>query len=277
MARRSVSPHVVALKKLIAGSIANNPHELDGFLWCKMSHEARWKALGISRSTLLNIIGKPPGNPPFVSKTRVIDATTVDKEGRKKRGKPVTLLRVGEPGPKTEHDYASMMVAVWRKWLVKNLPLHRAERLARKAKLEALVQQAIDAVAKEQAQAKLARVEKALKRERQPRETPNEFGLLIGLAKAWPDGMQVEIFRMVLDNLPVFMTGVRTKQAMEQAEGKDVVPPRFLRYPHIKTIFDYNEVALEMMQDHYQQSGTEPPDEFKALTPWLWQKPKKKA
>ena len=22
--------------------------------------------------------------------------------------------------------------------------------------------------------------------------------------------------------------------------------------------------------------GTEPPDEFKALTPWLWQKPKKK-
>ena len=45
---------------------------------------------------------------------------------------------------------------------------------------------------------------------------------------------------------------------------------------HLKTILDYYEVALEMMQDHYQRSGTEPPDEFKALKPWLWQKLKKK-
>ncbi|MDX8477005.1 hypothetical protein RFN28_00780 [Mesorhizobium sp. VK24D] len=257
--------NVLALKELIASSIANNPHELDGYPWCKMSHEARWTALGISRTTLISIIGRPPGRPPFVSKTRMVD------------GIKTTLLRVGEPGPKNEHDYASMMVAVWRAWLKENLPRHRAEREARKSKLEKLAQETSDLIAKEDALVKLARVEKALRRMRQARETPTEFGYFIGLAKAWPDGMQVEIFKRVLDNLPQFMAGVRVRQALEQSQGKDVTPPRFLRYPHIKTILDYSDVALEMTEDHYQWTGTEPPAVLKALKPWKWPKPKKKA
>lgn len=260
-----LNPNAIALKQLIASSIAKDPHELDGFLWCKMSHEARWTALGISRSTLLSIIGKPPGHPPFVSKTREVD------------GIRTTLLRVGEPGAKTEHDYASMMVAVWRTWLKENIPRHRAELEASKSKLEKLAQETTDLIAKEAALVKLARVEKALGRMRQARETPTEFGYFIGLAKAWPDGMQVEIFKRVLENLSQFMAGVRLAQAIEQAEGKDVTPPRYLRYPHIKTILDYNYLAVEMTEDHYQWTGTEPPAVLKALKPGVWPKPKKKA
>jgi len=251
-------PNVVALKKLIASSIAKDPHALDGFLWCKMSHEARWKALSISKSTFVRIIGNPPGKPPFVSKTRAVD------------GIRTTLLRVGEPGPKTEHDYACMLVAVWRKWLTKNIPQHRAELETRKSKLGEVLQKTSDLEARKAALAKLARVDNALRRMRQTRETPNEFGLFIGLAKAWPDGVQVEIFKLVLDDLTRFMTGVREKQALDETKGKAVPKPRFLRFPHVKTILDYYEVALEMMQDHYQWTGTEPPEAFKALNPSLW-------
>lgn len=252
------NPKVVALKKLIASSIAKDPHELDGFVWCKMSHEARWKALGISRSTFLRMIGNPPGKPPFVSKTRVVD------------GIRTTLLRVGEPGPKTDHDYACMMVAVWRKWLTKNLPQHRAELEARKLKLGEVLQKTSDLDAREAALAKLARVDNALRRMRQARETPNEFGLFIGLAKAWPDGVQIDIFKRVLDDLQRFMMGVRLKQHQDEAKGKPTLKPRFLRFPHIKTVLEYYEVALEMMQDYYQETCIEPPEAFKALNPPLW-------
>ena len=152
----------------------------------------------------------------------------------------------------------------------KNLPQHRAELEARKSKLEEVLQKTSDLDAREAALTKLARVDNALRRMRQARETPNEFGLFIGLAKALPDGVQVEIFKMVLDNLPKFMAGVRHKQAQDEAMGKPVPKPRFLRFPHVKTILDYYEVALEMMQDYYQETWTEPPEAFKALNPPLW-------
>lgn len=251
---------------LIASSIASAPYELDGFVWCQMRNEDRWKALEISRATYFRLIGKPPGNPPFVSTTREI--------GEERRR--TTLLRVGEPGPKTEYDYARMMVAVWRKWLEKNLPLHQAARVERRAQLQKRVKTVNDPDAKEEAEKKLARVEKALKRMRQARETPNEFGQFIGLTKAWPDGLQVELFRMVLDDLTAFMAGVKTQQALEKAEGKLVSKPRFLRYPNIKTILDYNSVALEMMVMHYQMTGKKPPEELKALNPALWKLAKPK-
>jgi hypothetical protein len=259
-------PAATKLMNLIASSIAKEPYELDGFLWCQMRNEDRWKALEISRATYFRLIGKPPGNFPFVSTTREIG------EARRR----TTLLRVGEPRPKTERDYARMMVAVWRKWLEKNLPLHRAALVERRAQLQMRVKTVNDPDAKEEAERKLARVEKALKRMRQARETPNEFGQFIGLAKAWPDGLQVELFRMVLDDLTAFMSDVRTRQALEEAEGKPVLKPRFLRYPHIKTILDYNSVALEMMLMHYQKTGKEPPEQLKALNPALWKLAKPK-
>jgi hypothetical protein len=260
------SPTAIKLMELIASSIASAPYELDGFQWCQMRNEDRWKALEISRATYFRIIGKPPGNAPFVSTTREI--------GEERRR--TTLLRVGEPGPKTERDYARMMVAVWRKWLEKNLPFHRAARMDRRAQLQKRVKTVNDPDAKEEAEKKLARVEKALKRMRQARETRNEFGQFIGLAKAWPDGLQVELFSIVLDDLTAFMAGVKTRQAVERAEGKPVSKPRFLQYPHIKTILDYNSVALEMMMMHYQSSGQKPPEALKALNPSLWKLPKAK-
>lgn len=143
--------------------------------------------------------------------------------------------------------------------------------------MQKLVKTVNDPDAKEEAEKKLARVEKALTRMRQARETRNEFGQFIGLAKAWPDGLQVELFKLVLDDLSAFMADVRTKQALEEAEGKPVLKPRLLRYPHIKTILDYNSVALEMMLMHYQKTGKEQPEALKALNPSLWKLAKPKA
>jgi hypothetical protein len=257
------NPNVVALKQLIAASIAKDPHELDCFLWCKMCHSDRAAAIGVSEKTVQRMIGREPGNPPFVHTTRHVE------------GVKTTLLRVGEPGPKTSYDHARMMRTVWRNWLEKVIPARGLELNAEKAKLEALALETNDPSVQKEALDKLAKVGELLGKLRGVMETRHEFGCFVGLAEAWPEGMQVEIFAMILDNLPEFMTGVKHVQAMERAQGKSV-RSLFFDYPHIATIRKYHAIALEMTIAKYQASKKEPPAALKALNPALWKhlKPK---
>ena len=78
---------------------------------------------------------------------------------------------------------------------------------------------------------------------------PKAYGCLIGLVESWPDGAQVEIFKLVLDNWPMFMTGVKLKIA---AEGGQV---RFLECPSITVMRRFHEVGLEMYIMQLQASS----------------------
>lgn len=87
------------LRKLIADSIANQPHELDGFLWAAHPQDWYCAELDISKETLRRWISKPP----FVRQVKQID------------GRNMTLLREGEPGPITHRHIANIMSNIFRK------------------------------------------------------------------------------------------------------------------------------------------------------------------
>lgn len=247
------STHVKGLVQLIATSIAEAPHELDGYQWCKMSHAARAAKLGISERTLRRMVGSPPGIAPFVSTCRVIDDVRT------------TLLRVGEKGPATPEDEARKMVKIWRAWLGKNIPAHRAALIAERAELKGQLQGGTgdsDEIAD-----RIKRIGKTLDRLRL-KETRSEYGCMVGLAKVWPKGLQVALFKFAINDWPEFMAGVKIKQAEEAAMGTG--KPMFFTYPHIKTLRRYHKVAVDMMVMHYQKSGKTPPAALKAATPHLW-------
>lgn len=96
--------NVDALRQLIAAEITANPFEHEGFQWCALPQPVIVAKLGIPARTLRRMIGKPPlGNPPFVPAWTHRD------------GKPVTLLRVGEPGPNSKKQVQTHLSNIWRK------------------------------------------------------------------------------------------------------------------------------------------------------------------
>ena len=70
----------------------------------------------------------------------------------------------------------------------------------------------------------------------------DDFGRLVGLAESWPDDHEVELFKLVLDNWPTFMAGVKVAIAAEGASGKGL----YLEYPSISVMRKFHEVAVEM-------------------------------
>jgi len=246
---------IEALQTLIASSIKTAPYELNGFQWCQMSHHERAVALGVSERTLRRIIGAPPGKPPFVSTRRAIN------------GKPTTLLRVGEPGPQTPEDIARVLVSIWRKWLKKTIPPQRDEMQARRAELLAELKTA-EVGDKPDIAHEIDRLAKTLTSLRL-KETPHEYGCMVGLAEVWPDGMQAELFKMVLEQWATFMAGVKVAQATEPTNGR-LAKPLYLQFPHISTIRRYHYVAVEMAVMNYQSGAKEPPAALQAINPTLW-------
>ncbi len=251
---------VEALMQLIAASIEANPHELYGYKWCKLSHTQRASKLGMSERTLRRIVGAPPGQAPFVSTCRVID------------GVNTVLLRVGEEGPPMPEDEARKMVKVWRSWLNKNVPIHRAELEAEKEKLTVQLKQAM-INEKSETDAQIKKINKTLGRLRE-NETRSEYGCMVGLAKDWPAGLQIELFKMAVNDWTEFMGGVKVVQAHEAAMG--TAKPMYFKYPHIKTLRRYHKVAVDMMVMRYQTIGKEPPEALKAINPALWKNKKPK-
>ena len=87
--------------------------------------------------------------------------------------------------------------------------------------------------------------------------TPKDFGLLVGLAKDWPDGFQFELLKFVLADWQRFMSAVKWWIDMENiaadVEGK---PPtlykRYYRYPAINVVRTFWEPAIEAYETHLQ-------------------------
>lgn len=250
-------------KKLIAviqASIAADPYPFHDDLWCRLSHAERAKRAGVSEKTVQRLIGKPPGIPPFVS-------VTVRKAG-------ATLVRVGEPGP---HEHLRgiqiQMRNVWRDYLRKHVPAYQASLRDQITSLKEQSPKPVEAI--EEIKARLAKT--------RLHETPKEFGLLLGLAKDWPDGAQVDMFKLIIqpNNWTMFMTGVKivhsnqrraNKEALEKDPTAKVTDPRsiFFDFPHLPTLRKYWKVAIDVLETHYQATQKTPPPAFKALNPHLW-------
>lgn len=252
-----LSPTAIELIELVKASIASDPRDHDGHLWCGQSHRERGEALGVSEKTIRRLIK----DPPFV----------FDNCGN------VTLVRIGTPGEKpTPRTTAKRMTKVYRAYLEKHIPPRRKELEAEKAKLEAT---------NPKPEADIKAIYKALSNLRE-RETAHEFGCLVGLAKDWPEGAQVEILeKVVFGNWTGFMEGVKHVQAMQREANRKIknadptaklteVRALFFDYPHIPTIRKYWQVALELAETFYQdrlvKTGHHPPESFKALNPGLW-------
>ncbi|UWQ52738.1 hypothetical protein [Leisingera caerulea] len=88
---------------------------------------------------------------------------------------------------------------------------------------------------------------------------PNQFGCLVGLAEAWPDRHELEIFKYVTspEGWEWFMTGLGLEIAVEQSEGKHT-RKMFFKHPHIPTLRRYAKVAFEAWRMHLMEKGKWP-------------------
>lgn len=104
MTARKLTPSELSLLDVIKASIASEPYEFDGRLWCQKSHRERAQAIGAnSTKTVERALKKSP----FVTDTTIIKGV----------GK-VVLARIAQPGEKpTPRTYAKQMRTVWRGWL----------------------------------------------------------------------------------------------------------------------------------------------------------------
>lgn len=123
---------------------------------------------------------------------------------------------------------------------------------------------------------RVKRLEKLLKR---PDTTKRrEYGCMSGLAEVWPDGHQVDLFKMVLKRWPIFMAGVKWAAVME-ADPETYKPDKqafnlHLEFPSMSVIRRYWKVALEMVEMDAQEKKGPTPAWIKALNPGLWPKAK---
>jgi hypothetical protein len=257
------SPTAARIGKVITDSIASDPYHVAGSNWCRLSHLERAEKLGICERTVSRIIGTPPGNAPFVSMRRLVD------------GVQTTLVRVGEPTDEDRwREVAIILVRIWREYLANHIPARQAELNARVEKLSAKLKMATSEEKAEIA-ARLKMAKKHLDSLHPIRETKKEFGLFVGLAKDWPNGLQMQLLMLALTEFSRFMVGVKVAEAAEGVafaakNPKNPLDALFLKFPHISTIRRFSGVAIEMMEDDYQEKGDIPPLALRAVHPWRW-------
>lgn len=183
-----------ARQQLVSGVIASEPFELDGFQWCAMPQTDMAAKLDFSISTLNRLIRKPP----FV------------RDRTHREGKPITLVREGQPGAKTPRHVANIMSRIWRQ---------RFNRYPTRA----------------------------------------EYGCMIGLAETWPDGRQVEIFKLIVSpqGWAEFMAGVHIDVELLGDLGKK----RFYKFPTLSVMRLFHSRAVEryQMQQQSMKAGSTVP------------------
>lgn len=247
---------------LIKANIASAPYEAAGSIWCRCSHRERADHIGVDERTVRRIIGKAPGNAPFVSTTRRID------------GVLTTLVRVGEPTDEDrDREVAIILRTIWRNYLKKHVV---PKRIALVAEITAIKEVIVTGSPSEKAEAKLKleKTRKSLKNLHPDMETPHEFGCFTGLAKDWPSGLQVELFVMVLGNYPAFRSGVKLAEILTPPQTdktyKKPLDGLYQSFPHIATIRLFHAVAVELMEMQYQEANKAPPPSLMAVHPKLW-------
>jgi hypothetical protein len=98
------------------------------------------------------------------------------------------------------------------------------------------------------------------------RISPREWGCLLGLAGYWPEGVQVEIFRTVLNDLKAFMAAIK---CVDPDCSHSI---RFYEWLPITLVRKYPDVALELYIAEVQAKGQKPHPSILALCPKLWPK-----
>lgn len=234
-----------ALIALTQASIASAPYEFNGSMWCRLPHADRAKAIGCDESTIRRLVSKPP----FVS-----DRVKIG-------GIQTSIVRVGEP---TSADllriHAKLIAKKFNEWLADHIPKDR-ERLTKER--EKLANQN-----GQDAKERIKAIDRTL-RTLKPRLPDRDFGLVVELAKKWPEGLHASLIAMVLTRWSDFMGRVKIVQAEQLAKG-EVVKARYYEHPFIVPILNYADVAIAMMVEHYQETGKTPPAALQALHPHLW-------
>ncbi len=259
------------LSAFVAERIATHPYHLDGFIWGQMPRQEDMASMiGMSAATIRRIIAEPP----FVRRAKKID------------GKKTLLLREGEPGPITVNHIANIMSNYWRGVIAAHKVVWQEERQSVLAVLDmspetwAAKKEAIIATLKTMPPGlykdrvkRLKRLDKLLSRPNST--TKREYGCMIGLAGVWPDGHQVDLFKMVAKRWPVFMVGVKWAEFMkaDDADPEEQAFKLHLEFPSLSVIRLHPEIALEMATMDAQETG-KVPLWLKAFNPAIWPKAK---
>ena len=100
------------LVELVEKLVAEDAYEFDGFIWAARPQAFYAQEIGVSKSTVRDLITKAP----FVRRARTIGATTTTtgNDVKVEGGDRVTLLRLGDPTKKGPDECARIMRGVWK-------------------------------------------------------------------------------------------------------------------------------------------------------------------
>lgn len=107
----------------------------------------------------------------------------------------------------------------------------------------------------------LANLMKSIFRKKLDFDVPQaQYGMLKGLAEKWPEGHQLEIFKLVVSEWSAFKAGVAIEVEKLIDAGQ---PGKFTRhdYPSVPVMLRFQSVAVEMYMMDLQQRGIMPPAE----------------
>ncbi|MWB77965.1 hypothetical protein GLS40_08020 [Pseudooceanicola sp. 216_PA32_1] len=97
------------------------------------------------------------------------------------------------------------------------------------------------------------------------KETPEEFGCLVGIAKDCPTGLGFDVFRTIVRNWSPFMACAKVAQYLAMHDGGDEFDPdpekfyaRYYAFPSIKVIRRFLYVASDFYDDRVQNLASEP-------------------
>lgn len=97
------------------------------------------------------------------------------------------------------------------------------------------------------------------------KETPEEFGCLVGIAKDSPTGLGFDLFRTIVRNWSPFMACAKVAQHLAMDDGGDEFDPdpekfytRFYAFPSIKVIRRFLYVAADFYEERVQNLASEP-------------------
>lgn len=103
------------------------------------------------------------------------------------------------------------------------------------------------------------------------RPQPRDWGRLRGLAQAWPEGAQIDIFRTVMSDWEAFKAGVAIEVDLLAAEGHEAMHHRH-DFPSIAVMLRFHPIGLEQHIMKLQWEGKKPPPSIYAMGPKLWPK-----
>jgi hypothetical protein len=101
------------------------------------------------------------------------------------------------------------------------------------------------------------------------KNTPKEFGCLIGLAQNWPKGHQIELFKICLNEWQDFMSAV-DYWIQTQEPDVDAVYKHYYKYPSITVMRRFHLAAMELAEMNAQSSGGPIKQYIKDYNPGLY-------